>query len=117
MLNLNLIEKWKNRETKKKIKEENILLKAQLAAEYRKPSLVSTIERNVQKVCVSWNSMQIGNNIPADIIKSELLYKLKDGLSDFVEYDFLDDELTGDRVYRATLYIATGDKRENVRNS
>lgn len=47
MLNLNLIEKWKNRETKKKIKEENIRLKAQLAAEYRKPSLVSTIERNV----------------------------------------------------------------------
>ena len=32
MLNLNLIEKWKNRETKKKIKEENIRLKAQLAA-------------------------------------------------------------------------------------
>lgn len=114
---MNLIEKWKNRETKKKLKEENIRLKAQLDTEYRKPSLVSTIERNVQKVCVSLNPMQIRNNIPADIIKSELLYKLKDKLSDFVEYDFLDDELTGDRVYRATLYIATGDKRENVRNS
>lgn len=114
---MNIIEKWKNRESKKKLREENIRLKAQLEVEYRRPNPVSTIERNVQKVCVSWNPPRIGNDIPADIIKSELLHKLKDSLSDFVEYDFLDDEFTGDRVYRATLYIATGDKRENVRNS
>ena len=108
---MNLIEKWKNRETKRKLREENIRLREQLYIEYRRPNSISTIERNVHKVCVSWNPMQIGNNISADIIKSELLYRLKDRLSDFVEYDFLDDELTGDRVYRATLHIATGDKR------
>lgn len=48
---MNLIEKWKNRETKKKLHEENIRLKSELKAYMKIPPPVCTVERNVQRVC------------------------------------------------------------------
>ena len=51
---MNPIEKWKNRETKKKLREENIRLKAEIETHLKTPYPVCTVERNVQKVCAKW---------------------------------------------------------------
>ena len=67
-------------------------------------------ERNVQKVCAKWTLTEMQRDIPSEIIKNELLRKLSESLSDFVEYDFMNDKY-GNQTYIATLYVATGDKR------
>lgn len=118
-MKLNLIERWKNRETKKKLRDENVCLKAkneQLQKDIRlimnHPSNVCTIERNVQKVMTR---KIIPHEIymreyPSEDIKYELCNKMVDFLIPFVEYDFSNDENMG-RVFTATLYVATGDRR------
>ena len=108
---MNLIEKWKNRETKKKLREENIRLKTEIEMQYKIPKPpVCTIERNVQKICsrLQYNGMQLAP--PSEIIKEELCRELIEYIKPFVEYDF---ERNGYReeVYTATLYVTTGDKR------
>ena len=107
---MRLNEKWKNRETKKKLREENIRLKAEIVAHMKTPYPVCTVERNVQKVCAKWTLTEMQRDIPSEIIKNELLRKLSESLSDFVEYDFMNDRY-GNQTYIATLYVATGDKR------
>lgn len=104
---MNLIKKWKNRETKKKLREENIQLKAEIEAHMKTPYPVCTVERNVQKVCANW---RVKKGMPSEIVKHELLHELMTHLSNFVEYDFKNDG-HDDMIYTATLYVATGDKR------
>lgn len=107
---MNLIEKWKNRETKKKLREENIRLKSEIEAYMKTPFPVCTVERNVQKVCAKWTVTEMQKDIPSEIVKNELLRKLSENLSAFVEYDFMNDRY-GNQTYTATLYVATGDRR------
>lgn len=107
---MNLIEKWKNRETKKKLREENIRLKAEIEAHMKTPYPVCTVERNVQKVCAKHMITEMERGIPTEIVKHELLNKLSEHLSDFVEYDFENDRY-GNTIYIATLYVATGDRK------
>ena len=49
--------------------------------------------------------------IPTEVVKHELLNKLSEHLSDFVEYDFENDRY-GNMTYTAILYVATGDRRK-----
>lgn len=108
---MSLFEKWKNRETKKKILQENIRLKAEIEALYKIPeSPVCTVERNVQKICASCtiNGPQI--DVASEIVKHELLHKLTKHLSNFVEYDFSNDRY-GNMTYKAILYAVTVDRR------
>lgn len=107
---MKLIEKWKNRETKKKLREENIRLKSEIEAYMKTPYPVCTVERNIQKVCAKHMVSEMERNIPSEIVKHELLHKLSEHLSDFVEYDFENDRY-GDTIYKAILYVATGDRR------
>lgn len=107
---MNLIEKWKSRETKKKLREENIRLKAEIDAHMKTPYPVCTVERNVQKVCAKWTLTEMQRDIPSEIIKNELLRKLSESLSDFVEYNFENDR-HGNMTYTAILYVATGDRK------
>ena len=109
---MNLIEKWKNRETKKKLREENIRLKEEnkILSSIPKPA-VCTVDRNVQKVCAKRMITEMERNIPSEIVKHELLHKLSEHLSDFVEYDFENDRY-GNMIYTAILYVATGDRRK-----
>lgn len=108
---MNLIEKWKNRETKKKLREENIRLKTEIEAYMKTPYPVCTVERNVQKVCAKRMVSEMERGIPSELIKHELLHKLSEHLSDFVEYNFENDRY-GNTVYTAILYVATGDRRK-----
>ena len=107
---MNLLEKWKNRETKKKLREENIRLKSEIETYMKTPYPVCTVERNVQKVCAKWTLTEMQRDIPSEIIKNELLRKLSESLSDFVEYNFENDR-HGNTIYTAILYVATGDRK------
>lgn len=108
---MSLFEKWKNRETKKKLREENIRLKTEIEVLHKIPEPpVCTVERNVQKICVSLTINRLQRDVPAEIVKNELLHKLTEHLSDFVEYDFSNDRY-GNTTYKAILYVATGDMR------
>lgn len=75
------------------------------------PYPVCTVERNVQKICAKRMVSEIERGIPPEIIKHELLHKLSEHLSDFVEYDFENDRY-GNTIYTAILYVATGDRRK-----
>lgn len=108
---MNLIEMWINRETKKKLREENIRLKTEIEVLHKIPEPpVCTVERNIQKVCAECTVKEMRRDIPAEIVKNELLRKLSECLSDFIEYDFSNDRY-GNCKYKAILYVATGDKR------
>ena len=104
---MNLVEKWKNRETKKKLREENIRLKAEnkILSSIPKPA-VCTVERNVQKVCasISYSGMEL--SLPSETIKHELKRKLMENIEPFIEYDFNKNGY-GEEKYTATLYVAT----------
>ena len=109
---MNLIEKWKARETRKKLREENIRLKTEIEMLHKIPKPpVCTVERNVQKVCarISYGGMEL--SLPSEIIKDELHKKLMENIEPFVEYDF-DKNAYGEENYTAILYVATGDKRK-----
>ena len=108
---MNLLEKWKNRETKKKLREENIRLKAEIEVHMKTPYPVCTVERNVQKVCarISYSGME--SRLPSEMIKYELKRKLMENIESFIEYDF-DKNGYGEENYTAILYIATGDRRK-----
>lgn len=107
---MNLIEKWKNRETKKKLREKNIRLKAEIETYLKTPYPVCTVERNVQKVCarISYSGMEL--SLPSEVIKHELRRKLMENIEPFVEYDF-DKNGYGQKNFTAILYVATGDRR------
>lgn len=107
---MNLIEKWKNRETKKKLREENIRLKAEIEVHMKTPYPVCTVERNIQKICAKHRITEMQRDIPLEIVKNELLHKLSESLSDFAEYDFTNGRY-GNRMFTSTLYVATGDNR------
>ena len=110
---MNLIEKWKNRETKKSLREENIRLKEQVEMLQIPKPPVCTIERNVQAVRVSLEVNRWDRDMPAEYIKNECIRQMVDRLKPFIEYDFHDIRETGGRVYTGTLYVATGDRRNN----
>ena len=112
---MNLIEKWKSRETKRKLREENIRLKAEMDVYMRSPSLNRTKIMNVQRICAEWMPTGMERDVPSEIVKHELLHKLTEQLSDFVQYDFIDGR-SGHRMYIATLYVATEDKRNESSN-
>lgn len=107
---MQIIEKWKNRETKKKLREENIRLKTEIEVRMKMPYPVCTVERNVQKVCARISYSGMKSRLPSEIIKSELHKKLMENIEPFVEYDF-DKNGYGEENYTAILYVATGDKR------
>ena len=108
---MRLIEKWKNRETKKKLREENIRLKAEIDAHMKTPYPVCTVERNVQKVCarISYSGME--SRLPSEMIKYELKRKLMENIEPFIEYDF-DKNGYGEENYTAILHVAMGDRRK-----
>lgn len=114
---MNLIEKWKNRETKRKLKEENIRLKARLGVCWKAPVHVTTEKRNIQKIKCSMevDRIDLERGITMEYIKLNIANKMLEDIIPFIEFESSDNpwELIkiGGRVYTGTLYIATGDKK------
>ena len=113
---MNLIEKWKNRETKKSLREEIIRLKAQMEMLHRVKPPVCTVERNVQAVRTSFEVNRWERDMPVEYIKSECVRQMVDYLKSFISYDFKDIRETGGRRYTGTLYVTMGDKRYESSN-
>lgn len=108
---VNLIEKWRSRETKKKLREENIKLKLKVETLQRIPRpQVCVLERNMQEVRGCYAVSHDKEDMPAEYIKRELVNNLIEYVKPFVEYDVRDSEMGG-KVYIAKLYVATGDRR------
>ena len=108
---MRLIEKWKKRETKKKLREENGRLLAQVEAlqRLRQPS-ICTVQRNIQLVQVNEAVSLERAYLPEEYIKEDLARCLAGELKPFIEYDF-QNGFNGGKIYTAKLYVATGDKR------
>ena len=108
---MNLIKKWESRETKKKLREENIKLKSKVETLQRIPRPpVCTVERNVQEVRGYYAVPRDEADMPVEYIKRELINGLIEYVKPFVEYDIKDGE-TGGKIYIAKLYVATGDRK------
>lgn len=107
---MNLIEKWKSRETKRKLKEENIQLKTEIEMLHKIPKPpVCTIERNVQKIQSNF-SVRNSDPIPTEVIKDAIVRELMCHIKNFVDYDFYDTNY-GERVYFGSIFVATGDRK------
>lgn len=111
---MNLIEKWKNRETKKKLREENIRLKAKLEANLKSSFPVVTINHNIQKVKFSMevNQIDLEHGIPTEYIKRNIANGILEYIEPFIEYNFCDSTEYGGKIYTGTLYIVTGDRKK-----
>ena len=69
---MNIVEKRKNRETKKKLKEENIRLKEELKTTRNFNFPVCTVERNIQRVSSEYTvNYFLQNTVPAEIVKEQ----------------------------------------------
>lgn len=109
---MNLIEKWKKRETKKSLREENIRLKAQIEMLHRVKPPVCTVERNVQRIRSAFTIRQ-DDIMTADYAKEKVKHDLSAYISPLIDWDFEDDYGTGDKILTGTLYVAMGDRRHN----
>ena len=108
---MNLIEKWKNRETKKSLREENIRLKAEIEAHMKTPYPVCTVERNVQRIRSRFIIRQ-NDVMTADYAKEKVKHDLVAYISPFIEWNLEDEYGTRDKILTGTLYVATGDRRK-----
>lgn len=109
----------KNRDTKRKLREENIRLKARLETNLKNSFPVVTVSRNIQKVKFSMevNQMDLECGIPTEYIKRSIVNGISECIEPFIEYDFCDSAEYGGKIYTGSLYIATGDrKHDNMEN-
>lgn len=108
---MSLIEKLKNRETKKKLREENIRLQEENKCLRNVPvPNICTIERNIQKICSDVEVNQMNIDMPEEYIKRNIARNMIDHISPFIEYDFRDNGYGG-KIYTGILYVATGDRK------
>lgn len=105
---MNLIEKWKNRETKKKLREENIRLSAR-NEELKKQLDISFHITNRTSIIREERNNPYRTELPTDYIKHEIAGNMLKELEQVIEYDFYDTEIG--RVYTGTLWAATGDRK------
>lgn len=114
---MNLIDKWKNRETKKKLREENIRLKSQLDMYLKAPIPVVMEKRNIQKIKCSMevDRIDLERGITMEHIKRNIANKMLEDIIPFIKFESSNNpcELIriGGRVYTGTLYVATGDRK------
>ena len=120
---MNLIEIWKNRETKKKLKEENIRLSARneelkrqldISLHIKPPTNILREERNIHKLRAQFlveRNNPYGMDFPTDYIKREISGNMLKELEQVIEYDFYDTEIG--RVYTGTLWATTGDRKSD----
>lgn len=114
---MKIIDKLKNRETKKKLKEENIRLRAQMEIQFRMRSPIVTVSRNIQKIRGAFHTTSYGEkDIPAEfreeIAKEQIKSDMMQYIEQFIQYDFKSNS-DGGMDYIGTLYVATGDRNEN----
>ena len=83
---MNLIEKWKNRETKKKLREENKKLKEMLSPQWKNPALVGCHIVKLEKVSAITT---VPKYIPENYINSNLSQKIAEKISPFMKKEIV----------------------------
>ena len=86
---MNLIEKWKNRETKKKLREENKRLKEMLSPQCKNLTLVRCRKVKLEKVSAITT---VPKYIPENYINSNLSQKIAEGISPFMKKEIVGEE-------------------------
>lgn len=109
---MNLIEKWKNRETKKKLREENKRLKSILTA-YNWSRFINKKESEIKKfVCIK--TVQLDGLIDPDdaieLTKADIKANIMKEVIPFIEFSDSDD-LMGSKEIRETLYVVKRDEQ------
>ena len=95
---MKLWEKWKNRETKKKLRAENAALKELLA---RPLPHLPVVERDVIAVR---REMILEPNIPVEVTKRVVAREMSDYLNPYIEWDVKDQ--SGKKILSGTLMVA-----------
>lgn len=101
---MKLIKKWKDRETKKKLREENKFLKAQILSREKLHVPIFEVEKNIQTIRAEHVFGPNEENIPKEVIERLLLRELSDYLHQFVKYDFYYSD--GHMICSANLNVA-----------
>lgn len=104
---MNFFEKWKNRETKKRLKEENIRLKREIDFMHTiSQSNMVIVDKKVETLRVQEILSDFMEEIPVDIIKKRMICNLAEHLESFVEWKLEDDYGDmGNKVLTGTLYV------------
>lgn len=86
---INIIEKWKNRETKKKLREENKRLKEMLSPQWKDPALVGCHIVKLEKVSAITT---VPKYIHENYINSNLSQKIAEKISPFMKKEIVGEE-------------------------
>lgn len=86
---ISIIEKWKNRETKKKLREENKRLKEMLSPQWKNPALVGCHIVKLEKVSAITT---VPKYIPENYINSNLSQKIAEKISPFMKKEIVGEE-------------------------
>lgn len=102
----NLLQLWRNRETKKKLREENASLKVEIMRLYNLPKAYISERRKVVKVASGYIVSPFEKEyIPDEVIKRKIIENMADFLAPYIEYEFIDDP-SSRTVIRGSLHIA-----------
>lgn len=104
---MNFFRKWKNRETKKRLKEENVRLKREIDfMRTISQSNIVIVDKKVKTLRVQEILSDFMEEIPVDIIKKRMICNLAEHLESFVEWKLEDDYGgTENKVLTGTLYV------------
>ena len=106
---MKLIEKWKNRETKKKLREENLKLKERLGINAVPTNVLSVDNKRIEKLCVT-HQLPTTDDIPSEYIKRSAEQTLLYQLLPYIDYKISDGGTLGGKMYSATVYVLTEGK-------
>lgn len=104
---MNLIEKWKNRETKKKLREENERLKSILTPYNNWSRFIKKRESEIQKIAYVKSvplDCLIGPEDEVELIKADIKANIIKDVIPFIEFSD-SDGLMGSKEVRGTLYV------------
>lgn len=114
---MNLIDRWKNRETKKKLREENIKLRDQLKTQFKTQYPIVTVDQNIHIHQVAAihriSGYEEGIIYPygEEIVKECVNRLLMQDLGNFIQYDFKSNGFGGmDCIGTLYVAVALGDR-------
>lgn len=101
-----LVQLWRNRETKKKLREENSKLITEIMRLSSTPELDILERRKFVKVGSNYIVLPFEKDqIPDEVIKRKAAESMMDFLVPYIEYEFINDP-SGNTVVQGCLYIA-----------
>lgn len=103
---MNLIEKWKARETRKKLLEENLKLKEQLEIKSINTNILYVDKKRVEELCVTYQLPPTDNDdIPSEYIKRSAEQSLLYQLLPYIDYKISEGGILGGKTYSATVRV------------